>query len=217
MKRVLLTLAVSSLLMMSCKKEETKTVTTDVETDTIAPVEETTTAAPMDSAAMAKAWENYMTPGEPHKFFAKDAGTWDEEATMYMGANDPNPQKWKMTAFTKMILGGRYQESRHTGNVMGQPFEGVSVMGYDNASNKIVSTWYDNFGTGIMYLTGEYNPNSDTVELRGKMTDPLTGNEKPYRELFKIIDNDTRKIEMYDVDANGMEYKSMEITMTRKK
>src|SRR5690606_11518372 len=112
---------------------------------------------------------------------------------------------------------GRYQESRHTGNVMGQPFEGVSVMGYDNASNKIVSTWYDNFGTGIMYLTGEYNPNSDTVELRGKMTDPLTGNEKPYRELFKIIDNDTRKIEMYDVDANGMEYKSMEITMTRKK
>src|SRR5690606_24172695 len=131
----------------------------------------------------------------------------------YMSANDQNPQKWKMTAVTKMILGGRYQESRHSGNVMGQPFEGVSIMGYDNASKKIVSTWYDNMGTGIMYVSGDYNPNSDTVELRGEMTDPMTGKKKPYRETFRVVDNDTRHIVMYDVDEKGSEYKSMEITV----
>lgn len=73
MKRIAFSLSLIVLILTSCNNE-TKTESTA--TDTTAA--ETTTApeAPqMDSAAMAKAWENFMTPGEMHKWMASHAGT----------------------------------------------------------------------------------------------------------------------------------------------
>jgi hypothetical protein len=170
-----------------------------------------------DQAEMEKKWTAYMTPGEPHKMFAMDNGTWDEQATMWMMPNDPNPTKNKMKAVSRMILGGRYQEMTHTGNFMGMPFEGIGTLGYDNASKKIVSSWVDNMGTGIMYMSGPYDGKSKKIELRGECTDPMTGKPKRIRETYEIIDNNTRRMEMFDTGEDGKEYKSMEIVMTRSK
>lgn len=217
MKKIILAVVALVLMTAACKKaEEKKMDDTTVATDTIV-VKEETPAAPMDSVAMQKAWEAYMTPSDVHKKLAKDNGTWDEETTMWMSPEDTKPTKNKMVAVSKMILGGRYQETRHTGNFMGQPFEGISTVGYDNASKKMVSSWVDNMGTGIMYMSGDYDGNSKTVEYKGQVTDPLTGKVKASRELFTMVDDDTRKMEMFDVTPEGKEYKSMEITMKRRK
>jgi hypothetical protein len=37
------------------------------------------------------------------------------------------------------------------------------------------------------------------------------------RETFKVIDDNTQKMEMFMTPAGGQEFKSMEITFTRKK
>ena len=220
MKKPILVLSAIFLMATACKKaEETPTTDSTTATDTTAVVaNETAEAAkPMDSAAMMKAWEAYATPGDAHKMLAMDNGTWDCESTMYMSANDPKPTKTKMTGVYKMILGGRYQESRFTGNIMGQPFEGISTTGYNNASKQIESTWVDNMGTGVMHLKGDYDGKSKTMELKGECVDPMTGKTKPIRETFTVVDDNTRKMEMFDVDAAGKEFKSMELTMSRKK
>ena len=172
---------------------------------------------PVSEADMMKAWEAYATPGAAHKVLASDDGTWTEEMTIYMAANDPNPTKATMTAESKMILGGRYQQTTHKGTMMGMPFEGIGLVGYDNASKKIVSTWMDNMGTGIMYMSGAYDGSSNKMELKGEITDPMTGKVKPCRETFVIVDQNTRKMEMFDIGPDGKEYKSMEILMKRKK
>jgi hypothetical protein len=217
MKKTILSLAVLLLLTAACKKAEDKTEATTTVTDTTAVKTETAEAEkPMDSAAMMKAWQEYATPGETHKMLAMDNGNWTTESTMWMRPGDPKPTKTTMTATSKMILGGRYQEATYSGMMMGQPFEGKSTVGYDNASKKIVSTWVDNMGTGIMYMTGSYDGTSKTMELKGDCTDPMTGKVKPIRETFTIVDDNTRKMEMFDT-ANGKEFKSMEMTMTRKK
>ncbi|HEX8270060.1 MAG TPA: DUF1579 domain-containing protein [Flavobacterium sp.] len=216
MKKVYLSLFVMALMAVACKNVEDKAIDTKT-TDSTGVAKEEPAAAPMDSAAMMKAWENYATPGDMHKMFASEVGTWDEESIMWMGPDDQNPTKSKMTAVNTMILGGRYQHSKHSGTIMGMPFEGISTMGYDNASKKIVGTWVDNMGTGIMYLTGDYNPSSKTIELKGNATDPTTGKQKPYRELYTIVDSDTRKMVMYDVTPDGKEYKSMEMNLKRRK
>ncbi len=169
-----------------------------------------------DEAAMQKAWQEYMTPSQIHNQLAQDDGTWTGEMTMWM---DPKaePIKNKMTATNRMILGGRYQESRHTGDFMGMPFEGVATTGYDNASGKMVSTWVDNMGTGIMYMEGDYDGKSKSVVMRGKYTDPMTKKVKEMREVYTLVDENTRKMEMYDKSPDGKEYKSMEMVMTRQK
>lgn len=219
MKKTILSLAAVVIMATACKKaEETPAAdVTPTDSTAIAPTETAEAAKPMDSAAMQKAWEAYATPGEPHKMLAMDNGNWDCESTMYMSANDPKPMKTKMTGVSKMILGGRYQESRFTGNMMGQPFEGISTTAYNNASKQIESSWVDNMGTGIMHLKGNYDGTSKTMELKGECVDPMTGKNKPVRETYTVVDDNTRKMEMFDVDAAGKEYKSMELTMTRKK
>lgn len=216
MKKIAMAAALC-LMTVACKQAEDKALDNNlIAVDTATAVSTETASAPMDSVAMMKAWENYMTPGEVHKIFASDNGRWNVDMTMWMTPDTP-PTKNTMTAESRMIMGGRYQEMKHSGNLMGEKFEGISTMAYDNASKKIVSTWIDNMGTGIMHMSGEFNPSSKTVELKGEVTDPMTSKVKTVRETYTFVDDNTRKMEMFDVTPQGKEYKSMEIVMTRRK
>src|SRR5687767_6936424 len=162
-----------------------------------------------------KAWTDYMTPGDVHKMMAKWDGKWKGDVTMWMQPGAP-PTKSTSTTVNKMIMRGRYQEGRHTGNMMGMPFEGVSTVGWDNARKVLVSTWIDNMGTGVMYMEGPWDAASKSATLKGKATDPMTGKEMDIREVFTIVDDNTQKMEMY-CTQKGQEFKTMEIVYTRTK
>ncbi|MBC7887437.1 MAG: DUF1579 domain-containing protein [Ferruginibacter sp.] len=165
--------------------------------------------------AEMKAWQNYMTPGEVHKMMAQSDGEWNDDITMWM---DPAAPPTKTTATTKneMIMGGRYQISKVTGNMMGMPFEGMSLVGYDNAKKIFTSVWVDNFGTGTMTLEGTWDVQTKSITFKGKGIDPMTGKDLSVRQVMKFIDNDKMEMEMYDT-KNGTETKTMEIKSTRKK
>lgn len=205
---------VAFLSIVSCgKKEETKLETETIK-DTIV-IEEPEFTMP-DSATVAKAWEEYMMPGEPHKMLALENGIWNEEMTMWMEPGG-EPMKNTMTADSKMIYGDRFQETTHKGDFMGMPFEGKSTLAFNNASQEFTSTWIDNMSTGIMVLTGKYDEATKTINFSGTAVDPITKKEKAVRETYTIVDDNTRKMEMFDVDYSGKEFKNMEILMTRKK
>ena len=139
---------------------------------------------------------------------------WNEEVTMWMAPGAP-PTKSTTTVVNKMIMGGRYQESRHTGNMMGMPFEGYGLLGYDNARKVFVSSWVDNMGTGIMFMEGKWDDKTSTIHFTGKATDATTGKEIGVREIFTLIDANKQKMEMF-MTQDGKEHKSMEIVFTRK-
>jgi hypothetical protein len=175
---------------------------------------ETPPPPPMDSAAMMKAWMAYMTPGEPHNMLMAQNGKWSEESTMWMAPGAP-PTKSKMSCVNTMIMGGRYQQSRHSGIMENMPFEGISTLGYDNAKKLFVSSWIDNMGTGISYTEGPWDEASKTITLKGKMTDPMGGKDIMVRQVLTMIDATHHKLEMYNTQAGQQEYKCMEITMTK--
>jgi hypothetical protein len=164
---------------------------------------------------MEKAWMKYMTPGPMHEMMAKWNGTWTEEMTMWEipGAE---PKKYTAKVENKMIFGNRYQEGIHTGVFNGMPFEGRSILGFDNAKRMFVSTWYDNMGTGIMKMQGKYSEDIKTINFSGVTVDPETGREMRSREIFKIIDDNTQHMEFYTT-KDGKETKTMEIKFTRVK
>ena len=171
-----------------------------------------TPEVPMDSIAMQKAWEAYMTPGDAHKMMAAEEGKWNNEMTFWMG---PEEEKATSTAEVKMIMGGRYQVGKYTGDMMGMAFEGQSTLAYDNATKEYISTWIDNMGTGLGVLRGTYDEARKSTTLTGSMVDPITGKEKQVREVYTIVDDNTRKMEMYETGADGKENKTMEIVMKR--
>ena len=205
---------IAIISLVSCEKKAETTPDTTVVKDTTV-VEETAVTIP-DSTTIAKAWEDYMTPAEQHKMLALENGVWNEEMTMWMEPG-AEPMKNTMTAEAKMIYGDRFQETVHKGDFMGMPFEGKSTLAYNKASQEYTSTWIDNMSTGIMVITGKYDEATKTINFSGTTVDPVTKKEKPIRETYTIVDENTRKMEMFDVDYSGKEYKSMEIIMTRKK
>ena len=204
----------------SCTNNETKKTEEPVADSTTASktaTESTTPPPVLDSATMMKNWMDYSTPGDMHKMLAGWNGTWDGEITTWHAPGTP-PQVTKGKAINKMILGGRYQESVHTGDMMGMPFEGISTMGYDNAKKKFISTWVDNVGTGIMTMEGTWDAGTKTLTSSGKCVDPSagTGKEMDVKQILKVIDDKTHLFEMYGPAPDGKEYKMMEIKMTRK-
>jgi len=211
----LLTILSAALLLTACEKGKTAAAAGSDKTDSTAASSEW---KPVDSATAIKAWMEYSTPGEMQKMLAKSDGTWTGETTMWM-ENGAKPMMSKSEETNKMMFGGRYQITNHKGDFMGMPFEGMSIVGYDNSKKKFVSTWIDNMGTGIMNGEGDWNASTKSVEFKGKMTDPSRpGKDCDFREVFTFVDDNTQKLEMYGPDSKtGKEYKTMEIKYTRKK
>lgn len=219
MKNLTLTSLALAVFLFACNEDADKTTDAIAKTDSPAisqPADEKAAeAAPkLDSAAAAKAMEAYMTPGEVHKMMTSWNGAWDEQITMWMDPAAP-PSTTKGKVVNKMILGGRYQESKHSANMMGMPFEGIGTLAYDNAKKEFVSSWVDNMGTGIMMLKGTWDDGSKSMTLKGKGYDPSTGKDCEVKEVFKVVDDKNQVLEMY-MNSGGKEFKTMEIKFVKK-
>lgn len=172
------------------------------------------TAQVLSKEEMMKSWQAYMTPGEVHKMLSDYNGVWSEEVTMWMDSSGP-PTKSKAKATNRMIFGGRYQESQHVGTMDGKLFEGMSILGYDNAKKMFQNTWIDNMGTGIMYMEGTWDEGTKTIHFKGTSVNPSNGQDMIVREEYMIIDNNNHKLAMYMTMPGQPEMKSMEIMLKR--
>lgn len=162
-----------------------------------------------------KAYQEFMTPGPMHKWMAKFNGTWEGDITSYMDPTTPN--KSKTTSVATTIMNGLYQTADMTGNIMGMPFQGHSIMGYDNAKKMFINTWIDNMGSGIIIMTGTYDEATRTLTLKGKQTSPMNGKDLDIRQEMKVIDDNNYTLIMYGEGPAGKEMKFMEGTFKRKK
>lgn len=218
-KMLLMAPAVFLGLCFSCNNESNKTES-DEKLDAPAVSAETKSEMPVavDSATMMKNWTEYMTPSQPHELMASWDGNWDADITMWYAPGTP-PETTKGKTVNKMVMGNRYQVTNHTGIMMGQPFEGMGTLAYDNAKKVFISTWIDNMGTGIMKLEGPWDEATKTMTLVGKVVDPGAGNgkEMDVRETFRAVDDNNQVMEMFGPGPDGNEFKMMEIKFTRKK
>jgi hypothetical protein len=194
---------------ISCKKTEISTE------PTVDSTEEVEQSIP-DEATINAAWQEYETPGEAHKLMANDKGIWDEEIILWEHAG-ANPAKFYLIAESKMIMNGKFQEMTHKGDFDGEPFEGRSILGYDNAEKKYISMWIDNMSTGMRVLKGDFDSASNSITLKGEAVDPVTKKVKVIKEIYTFINDDTHKLETFDTGYDGKEFKNNEITFKRKK
>ena len=169
-----------------------------------------------DEKAMMDAWMKYAVPGEPHKKLASSVGTWDVAVTTWMAPGAP-PTKATATSEVRSVLGGRYLEERFSGNMMGQPFEGIGYTGYDNYKKQYVATWMDSMSTAIMVMTGTPGASANTITFTGTMDDVMTGKPTQHRSVFTHTDADHHTHEMYGTGPDGKEFKSLELRYTRRK
>ncbi|RZK64939.1 MAG: DUF1579 domain-containing protein [Pedobacter sp.] len=214
MKNLMIVTGLALLFGTACTSEKKETAADSTTVDTS--VRKTDTVSkPVDSAAMMKAWEAYMKPGNEHQMLSKSVGNWEAEISFYAPDGSLMSTSPGIKAETKMILGGRYQHSTYKGNMDGMPFEGMNTMAYDNSRKVYISTWIDNMGTGLMYAEGNFVESRKQMTFKGTATDAASGKQIPFREVFTIIDDNNQLMEMYDT-KDGKESKTMSIKLVRK-
>jgi len=169
---------------------------------------------PMEPQAMMELWKQAATPGEPHKLFASLVGSWTTSTKEWMEPGKP-PTESTGTAEMKMLLDGRFLYQEYNSQMMGQPFSGIGIDGYDNMTKKYVTAWIDTMGTGIFIMEGTASVDSKTITLKGSHPEP-GGGKMSHRAVWKIIDQNNQTFDMYGTHHGQKEMKVLEITYTRK-
>jgi len=169
-----------------------------------------------EQSAMMEKMAKAMAPGPQHEMLKKMAGEWNAKVTYQMDPSQPAQVEQSSSTLT-MLMDGRYCQEVTSGQMMGQPFSGMGITGYDNVLGKYVSTWIDNMGTGIMTSTGTPDASGKVITWVGTMADPMTGKVKTERMVTRITDDDHHTLEMYGVPPGGKkEMKMMTIEYSRK-
>ena len=137
------------------------------------------------------------SPGEEHKEIAKSAGDWSAKMSLpSMGIESNDSES------SKMIMNGWFLESNYTGSMMGQPWKGRSIMGYDQLAKEYVNIWFSQMGSQISVHRGKKCPKG-ILHLHGKSPNPMSGQLAP--SVFMIYphaEDGSHKMEMHWTGAD---------------
>lgn len=154
------------------------------------------------------------TPGAPHRQLARWEGSWTTRTKSWADPSMP-PRESTGTSEQKMILDGHYLQDTETGDMMGGPYSGINITGYDNGSKKFVTTWISSANTSIFYAEGTASADGKTVNYESiPMSTPM-GSMK-FHITVSFIDDNNYRFEMFGIDKSGKENKMMETLYTRK-
>jgi hypothetical protein len=164
--------------------------------------------------AMMEAYQRAAAPGAEHQRLADMAGTYDMTIrSWYSPGGEPTTDTG--TATRRMMLGDRVMAEEVDAQVMGQPYTGHGLHGYDNVSEKYWATWNDNMGTGLMVSEGTCDA-SMACTFTGQANDPVSGQPQTLRMTTRWTDADTEVFELYGPDPEGKETRMMEITYSKR-
>jgi Protein of unknown function (DUF1579) len=169
-----------------------------------------------EQKAMMEACLKAGAPGPNHQLLAALKGRWSVTTQMWMEPGAP-PEVSKGKAVNKLLLDGRFLQGDHFGEVMGMPFHGIGVTGFDNLAQRFTATWIDSMGTSILLLTGTYDSAAKTFTYTGEMEDMLKpGTRVKVRETLKVLGPDAHVMEWYET-RGGQEAKTLEVAYARQK
>lgn len=170
---------------------------------------------PAKMAEMMKKVEAAGAPGAAHKALDPLVGEWLAEVKSWASPEGP-PMLSKGSAKAEWVMGGRFVREEFHGEMMGKPFHGMSLMGYDNQRKQYNSLWVDDMSTAIFTSHGTAGEAGKVFTFESKMDCPMTGEkDMPVKQVLRILSADKHVFEMHD-PRKGEKSMTMEITYTRK-
>ncbi len=167
-----------------------------------------------EQMAMMEAYTKAGMPGAPHKDMASMAGTYDMAIKSWHEPGAP-PVEEKGTAVRTMTLDGRVMIEEVSSSMMGMPFTGRGMSGFDNVTGKYWHIWTDSMSTGVMLSEGTCDEKR-SCSFTGSYNDPIKKGPVTARMMSRWTSPTTEIFEMYGPGMDGKETKMMEITYTKK-
>jgi hypothetical protein len=150
-----------------------------------------------------------------HRVLDALVGRWAQSARIWTVPGE-EPAETTGTVEYRWILDGRFLEGVFTGEVMGQPFEGRDITGYDRMRGEYFNVWVDNMSTEMMLSRGRYESATRSIIMTGTADDPMTGRrDQPFRSVLRVLADDETVFRVYSPGPGGEETKTLEVSALR--
>src|ERR1041384_2374047 len=154
------------------------------------------------------------TPGPAHQALGALVGDWKAEVKCWMDPGEP-PQVSQGKAHAGMAFKGRFLEEEFYGEMMGRPFTGRTLLGFDNTKQTFNSVWVSDTQTSLFVSEGKGDHGYKTITLEGRASCAGSGRtDVLMKTVYGVITPDKHILEMFDASKGG-NAKTMEITYTR--
>jgi hypothetical protein len=164
---------------------------------------------------MMESMQKYGMPGKEHEYLKKYAGDWNVEMKSWEKPG-AEPMVSKGTMKGEVIFDGRYLLLHFDSTMMGMPFKGLQLMGYDLFQKKYVTVWVDNMSTAFAPTTGTTDAAGKVFTETGVWPDPSTGGTSKVKVVTTWLAGGKYTFEMFMPMPDGKEVKWMEMTATKK-
>jgi len=171
---------------------------------------------PADAAAIVKAMDKAMDPGEGQKRLNFLVGTFDVKVLIWIDPTKP-PNESQATAITTWVLGHRYVQTMLSGFVMGEAWQGIGYAGYDNLAKEYVACYMDTGSTGMEWYKGGLDADGKVGKLTATIIDAMTLKPSKLEMRLAIDPGGDHVTSLWQSDATGKMNKIMELQYKRKK
>jgi hypothetical protein len=172
--------------------------------------------APKLTPEQQKDMEAYMkagTPGAEHQKLAATAGSYALKVKSWMEPGAA-PIEDSAKATRTMALDGRVLMEEIHGTMMGGPYNGHGMTGFDNVTGKYWSTYTDSMSTGVMVSQGTCDANR-ACTFTGTWNDALKKAPVTMKMTSRWTSPTTEVWEMHGPAKDGKQFKMMEMTYTK--
>ena len=154
-------------------------------------------------------------PGPAHQVFESLAGNWRAEVRCWIEPDGP-PEMSLGSARIFWTLSGRFLEEEFHGEMMGRPYTGRTLMGFDNIKQTFNSVSVSDIQTSMFTCEGKGEHGNKLITMEGRATCMASDcKDIPMRTVMRIISPVKHTVEMFD-RSKGDNVKTMEITYTRR-
>lgn len=171
--------------------------------------------APPSPEALLKALAEAGKPGSEHKKLEPFVGDWTFTAKLWTDPSQP-PAVGTGTIKRQWIMGGRFVQETVKIEANGKSFEGMGLIGYDNAQKKFTTVRVCGLCGNIAHHLATANESGTKFECSTEECCPLTGEKFKGRTEILVESNDRIVVNSY-LTLNGKEVKAREIVSVRAK
>ncbi len=158
------------------------------------------------------------TPGKYHEALEYYIGEWDVTLAMVMPGAPPQRSQGRATY--EWLIQDRWVVQRvQAPEFMGVPYEGVTIIGYDNFAKNHVAASVSNMDTALNVVRGVVvDPNDRLTALYGTLDEYTTGElAKPYKVVTRVVDRNRHTVEVWDLGIGPDGAKVLQFDYTRRR
>ena len=169
-----------------------------------------------DAASQMNRWLKASRPGEAHQRLDELEGRYDIRIRAWLTSPDQPPLQAEGKAEYRWLLGDRWLQQTLQSRLMGLPYEGLGMLGYDRIDGHYASYWQDSLSTATRSSFGQIDESSNRLVMRGTADDPATGAmDQPVRYEISLGEPSGHVFRAYDLTRPEGQQLAMEITYTR--